>query len=356
MADKAIGSLVQTTTLGLNDLLVLEQDNTAKSISGQNLVNLLAAALDGHGGIVSIAKTSSSGTNPKVDTYTITFADESTTTFTVTNGLKGNKGDQTYVWIRYASRQPVADSDLTTTPDKWIGIYVGTSATAPTTRGSYTWYEYKGEKGDTGDPAELDVAEIRYQAGSSGTEVPTGTWSSTIPVVAQGQYLWTRTTLEFNSGSPVVSYSVSRIGVDGTGTGTVQSVNDVQPDANGNVVLNADDIPTSSTDTVQDTLTSLGTQVAGRELRKLQFTNTVVPTTAFASDVTYSDYPYKATVPLSGALSSMTPNVIFAMAEATSGVFAPVCESYNGGIYLYATEVPASSITIPNIILWKNNA
>ena len=30
MADKAIGSLVQTTTLGLNDLLVLEQNNTAK--------------------------------------------------------------------------------------------------------------------------------------------------------------------------------------------------------------------------------------------------------------------------------------------------------------------------------------
>ena len=264
MADKAIGSLTQTTTLGLNDLLVLEQNNTAKSISGQNLVNLLAAALDGHGGIVSIAKTSSSGTNPKVDTYTITFADESTTTFTVTNGLKGDQGDQTYVWIRYASRQPVADSDLTTTPDKWIGIYVGTSATAPTTRGSYTWYEYKGEKGDTGDPAELDVAEIRYQAGSSGTEVPTGTWSSTVPVVAQGQYLWTRTTLEFNSGSPVVSYSVSRIGVDGTGTGTVQSVNDVQPDANGNVALNADDIPTSGGSDVATDLAAMSSAIGNK--------------------------------------------------------------------------------------------
>lgn len=266
MADKAIGSLVQTTTLGLNDLLVLEQNNTAKSISGQNLINLLAAALDGHGGISSIAKTSSSGTNPKIDTYTITFADESTAAFTVTNGLKGDKGDQTQVYIRYASRQPIADSDLTTTPDKWIGIYVGTASTAPTAYGSYTWYQYKGEKGDTGDPAELDSAVIEYQASASGTEIPSGTWSTTVPAVAQGQYLWTRTTLTFNSGSPIVSYSVSRIGIDGSGTGTVTSVNEVQPDANGNVELDASDIPTSGGSNVQtdldgkqDTISDLST-------------------------------------------------------------------------------------------------
>lgn len=94
----------------------------------------------------------------------------------------------------------------------------------------------------------------------------------------------------------------------------------------------------------------------GVELKKLQFANTVVPTTAFVSDGTYTEYPYKATVPLAGAIANMTPNVMFAMEEATSGTFAPACESYNGGIYLYAAEVPAISITIPNIILWKNNA
>lgn len=326
MADKAIGSLVRTTTLGLNDLLVLEQNNTAKSISGQDLVNLLAAALDGHGGITSISKTSSSGTNPIIDTYTITFADESITTFTVTNGLKGDQGDQTYVWIRYASRQPVADSDLTTIPDKWIGIYVGTSATAPTTRGSYTWYEYKGEKGDTGDPAELDVAEIRYQAGSSGTEVPTGTWSSTIPVVAQGQYLWTRTTLEFNSGSPVVLYSVSRIGVDGTGTGTVQSVNDVQPDANGNVVLNADDIPTSGGSDVAADLAAMSSaigskadpsiavsvtiavadwsnQTCTKSVSGVTASNNIVVAPAPASHIAYGEAQIRATAQGSGTVS-----------------------------------------------------
>lgn len=345
MADKAIGSLVQTTTLGLNDLLVLEQNNTAKSISGQNLVNLLAAALDGHGGISSIAKTSSSGTNPKVDTYTITFADESTATFTVTNGLKGDKGDQTYVYIRYASRQPIADSDLTTTPDKWIGIYVGTASTAPTTRGSYTWYEYKGEKGDTGDPAELDSAVIQYQASASGTEIPSGTWSATVPVVAQGQYLWTRTTLTFNSGSPVVSYSVARIGIDGTGTGTVQSVNEVQPDNNGNVDLSATDIPTNGGSNVE-------TDLAAKQPKKLLFSNVSVSAASFVSDSTYEEYGYRAQIALTGVTASMVPEVIFGLDDAVSGIFAPIVESYSGGIYLYASEQPSDATTVPTIIAW----
>lgn len=41
-------------------------------------------------GVASIAKTSTSGL---VDTYTITFTNGTTTTFTVTNGAKGDKGD-----------------------------------------------------------------------------------------------------------------------------------------------------------------------------------------------------------------------------------------------------------------------
>lgn len=254
MADKAIGSLVQTSTIGLSDLLVLEQNNTAKSITGQNLISQLATELDGHGGIASIAKTSSSGTDPVVDTYTVTYADTTTSTFTVTNGLKGDTGDQTYVWIRYANRNPIADSDMTSTPDDWIGIYSGTSSSAPAHYTSYDWYEYKGDKGDTGDPAELDDAEIVYQTSASGTVVPSGAWSSSVPATAQGEYLWTRTTLDFNSGSPVVMYSVGRMGVDGTGTGTVQSVNLVTPDGSGDVELTASDIPTSGGSDVESEL------------------------------------------------------------------------------------------------------
>ena len=44
-------------------------------------------------GIASIAKTGTSGTNPVVDTYTITYTNGQTATFTVTNGVKGDTGN-----------------------------------------------------------------------------------------------------------------------------------------------------------------------------------------------------------------------------------------------------------------------
>lgn len=358
MADKAIGSLVQTTTLGLNDLLVLEQNNTAKSISGQNLVNLLAAALDGHGGITSIAKTSSSGTNPKVDTYTITFADESTSTFTVTNGLKGDTGAQTYVWIRYANREPIADSDLTTTPDKWIGIYVGTSSTAPSTRGSYTWYEYKGETGDTGEAAELLDSAIEYQASASGTDVPSGAWSSTVPVVPQGMYLWTRTTLEFNSGLPVVSYSVGRIGVDGSGTGTVQSVNDVQPDTDGDVALTAADIPTSTPSVdVQDVLDALSANGSvtlaklAQEVKKAYSTYRASLTIPYASWTGSGPYSQTITIPdaviTSNTKVDIQPSASVINQLISDGVTGMFFYNNNGTLTIYAVgSAPTADLSV----------
>lgn len=345
MADKAIGSLVQTSTIGLNDLLVLEQNNTAKSISGQNLVSQLATELDGHGGIASIAKTSSSGTNPVVDTYTITMADTTTATFTVTNGVKGDTGARTYVWIRYANHQPTQNSDMTTTPDKWIGIYTGTASTAPSAYTSYTWYQYKGDKGDTGNPSTLTSSEIKYQGSSSGTTPPSGTWSSSVPSVAQGNYLWTRTTLEFNTGSPVVSYAVARIGIDGTGTGTVQSVNSVQPDGNGDVELGASDIPTSGGSDVE-------TDLAAKQPKKLLFSNVSISAASFVSDLTYAEYGYRAQIALTGVTASMVPEVIFGLDDAVSGIFAPIVESYSGGIYVYASEQPSGATTVPTIIAW----
>lgn len=220
MADKSIFELNLQTTFAPNDRLVVGNyaNSDAEAITGQQLTALLAAALDGHGGIASIAKTSSSGTNPVIDTYTVTFADATTTTFTVTNGLKGDTGAQTYVWIRYAHTNPTQWSDTTSTPDDWMGIYTGTASSQPTTVSSYKWYQIKGAKGDPGDPASIVSTAVEYQTSTSGTIIPSGTWSTTVPMVNQGEFLWTRTTLTFNSGSPIVSYAVSYAGIDGEGS------------------------------------------------------------------------------------------------------------------------------------------
>jgi len=92
------------------------------------------------------------------------------------------------------------------------------------------------------------------------------------------------------------------------------------------------------------------------ELKKLQFNNTSVPASLFVADTTYEDYGFRAPVALSGVTSTMIPEVVLSLADAVSGIFAPVAESYNGGVYLYASDVPESAITIPTILAWKGNA
>lgn len=223
MADKAINELPAASVVQAIDLFVLEQNATAKKLAGSTLEQWLLSMADGHGGISSIAKIGSSGTNPVVDTYRITLADSSTFDFDVTNGVKGDTGDAMYLYIRYASQQPTSDSQMRTIPDAWMGIYTGLN-NDPTSLHytDYAWYQIKGATGNPGANASITSQTVEYQEHTSGTVIPTGAWSTTIPIVTQGNYLWTRTTITFNTGTPVVIYSVSHAGMDGTGTGDMR--------------------------------------------------------------------------------------------------------------------------------------
>ena len=74
----------------------------------------------------------------------------------------------------------------------------------------------QGEKGATGaDGRGISNTTVTYQAGSSGTTVPTGTWSTSVPSVSDGQYLWTKTVTTYTSGNPTTAYSVGRMGTNG---------------------------------------------------------------------------------------------------------------------------------------------
>src|SRR5699024_5712434 len=76
-----------------------------------------------------------------------------------------------------------------------------------------------GEKGDTGaagsDGRGITSTSVTYQASSSGTTVPTGNWTSSIPTVSAGRYLWTKTVINYTSGDPSTSYSVGKMGEKG---------------------------------------------------------------------------------------------------------------------------------------------
>lgn len=86
---------------------------------------------------------------------------------------------------------------------------------------------------------------------------------------------------------------------------------------------------------------------------KLTFTDTTVAAAAFAPDTTYADFPFRASVSLAEVTGTMVPEVIFGATDAMSGTFAPVSETYNGGVYIYASEVPSAAITIPTILCWR---
>lgn len=169
-----ISALPAASEIGASDLFVTQQNNEAKKVTGQLLVSNLATLLDGHGGISAITQTSSSGL---VKTYTITFTDGSTTSFSVTDGERGYPGAQTYVFFRYAAEYPV--ETILTTPNKYIGVYAGTSSTAPTNSAQYTWYLWKGQQGDqgvgitsitkTGTSGNSDIYTIAFSNGATQT-------------------------------------------------------------------------------------------------------------------------------------------------------------------------------------------
>ena len=108
---------------------------------------------------------------------------------------------------------------------------------------------------------------------------------------------------------------------------------------------------------IQNELADLeaGTSV---ELKKVQKNNVTVPVSAFVGNTTYEEqgYVFRAAVSVDGVINSMIPEVIFGMADAVSGNFSPVAESYNGGVYIYAADKPEATVTIPTIICWRGTA
>ena len=66
------------------------------------------------------------------------------------------------------------------------------------------------------DGKGIKSTAVTYQASTSGTVIPTGTWQTSIPTVSAGQYLWTRTVITYTDDSKSISYSVGRMGTNGT--------------------------------------------------------------------------------------------------------------------------------------------
>lgn len=72
-----------------------------------------------------------------------------------------------------------------------------------------------GQDGEDGTSVTVTSTSVTYQVGTSGTTKPTGQWSTSIPNVPSGRYLWTKTVVNYSDGKSTEAYSVSRSASDG---------------------------------------------------------------------------------------------------------------------------------------------
>lgn len=75
---------------------------------------------------------------------------------------------------------------------------------------------FKGQTGQKGTSVTVSSTSVTYQVGASGTTKPTGEWSTTVPNVPNGQFLWTKTVVKYSDGKSTEAYSVSYKGTNGT--------------------------------------------------------------------------------------------------------------------------------------------
>lgn len=95
-----------------------------------------------------------------------------------------------------------------------------------------------GTNGSNGSSVTVKTQAVTYQKSSSGTTPPTGEWTSTVPSVPAGQYLWTRTVVTYSDGKSTTSYSVSRNGTNGANG--ADALNLIITSSNGNIFKNTD--------------------------------------------------------------------------------------------------------------------
>ena len=97
----------------------------------------------------------------------------------------------------------------------------------------------------------------------------------------------------------------------------------------------------------------LDSDVDAVNARILVFANKSVATSAFVSDATYNDYPYKAEIACADVTASYVPFVNFGLDDIVADNYAPVAECGSGVVVIYAKTVPSSALTVPSIVCVK---
>lgn len=157
------------------DIQVSLTDTDTPGTLADKIKELYSKIGEAAGEVVSISKiekTATSGTDPVIDTYTISLSDGNITTFTVTNGKKGDKGDK-----GDTGAQGPQGLQGETGPQ---GAKGDTGAQGP--------QGVKGETGPQGPQGEQGIQGIQGEQGIQGPKGDTGPQGETGPTGAAFTY------------------------------------------------------------------------------------------------------------------------------------------------------------------------
>ena len=133
---------------------------------------------------------------------------------------KGIKSATTTYQAGTSGTTPPSGEWKTTIPSVPAGQFLWTRTVTTYTDNSAPTTAYAvGKMGNTGATGSagkgVKSTAVTYNVHTSGTSAPTDTWTSTIPTVPEGQYLWTRTITTYTDNSTSTAYSVSKMGAKG---------------------------------------------------------------------------------------------------------------------------------------------
>ena len=130
----------------------------------------------------------------------------------VTYGLSTSETTQPTNWTEQVP---------TLTKGKYLWTKTVWTYTDNTTETGYqkTYIAKDGNNGTDGIPGKngvgIKTTTITYAGSTSGTTAPTNGWTSSVPSVSAGQYLWTKTVWTYTDGTSETGYSVAKMGETG---------------------------------------------------------------------------------------------------------------------------------------------
>lgn len=200
---------------------------------------------------------------------------------------------------------------------------------------------FKGQTGQNGTSVTVKSTSVTYQVGASGTTKPTGEWKTEVPAVPNGQFLWTKTVVQYSDGKSTEAYSVSYKGTNGT-----NGVNGTSVNINSTSVTYQ--VSTSGTTTPTGTWSSTVPNVPNGQYL---WTKTVVQYSDGKSTESYS-VSYKGTNGINGTNGKDAITMAITSSGGTIFKNTAIATTLTAHVYKGGVEVTGSALTALGTIKW----